>query len=477
MIILKVLIFILFIIVSVIVAAIIMLLHNQDEDINTNVNSILDNNVIQSNNTTSDNTINDNTIIDNNISNNTTNENNIEVNDTLERNKLVKQTESNTYCLIKTCLYNYYSLRNRDIPEESEEQAINYKNQVNPIWNYIDDEAKQKLKLDMNNISLMDVNLEYSMFAIDEILGQAMGQNKELYVVYYRINTEEKQVNSRVLFIKIDRKNKTFSIYPYEYLQMNNYINLKENDRVQIDNLNDIEKNEQNLYNTDNYEQKDLTNLIELYEKYKFDLYYDVEHLYNSLNEEYKNQNYGNYDEFNNFIETHRQELESDEMQKYRTADTNNGTELIGIGTSGRNYIFDMTNLTEYDVRLDGYSSVTEEYMKNYNMVLPEGKGRYSINRIFNAINEKNYKFLYDKLNDVQKQNYYPTYEEFVKFIQNNLFEENNAEILESGQNTATDVYQYLVEVKDLAGGNNHKIFTIVIFLGQNGDFKFGITN
>ncbi len=464
----KIWIAILTIILVLIIIALILITKDRTPKTNTSdINSIMEGNSITSN--TVDNTYD----IDNSINNETLDNSKLNMS-----NKLQKEENKAIYFLLKQCMAKYYDNSTSLAGEET--LGENTTEELEPLedelWYLIDDEAKKLLGLNKENLAEIHEEVELPKFVIDMIYSQKLSETQNIYIIYNRIEgIEEKQ--DKILLIRLDTKNNTFSAYPQKYLQERGLDKLKEGDSIKIDNLQEIPSNGYNLYNTDEIEENDLVYLKELYEKYKFDLYYDVEHLYNSLNEEYKNQNYGNYDEFNNFIETHRQELESDEMQKYRTADTNNGTELIGIGTSGRNYIFDMTNLTEYDVRLDGYSSVTEEYMKNYNMVLPEGKGRYSINRIFNAINEKNYKFLYDKLNDVQKQNYYPTYEEFVKFIQNNLFEENNAEILESGQNTATDVYQYLVEVKDLAGGNNHKIFTIVIFLGQNGDFKFGITN
>ena len=158
-------------------------------------------------------------------------ENFFEIND--EEKKLLQNNDNNTYLLLKQCMQNYYA---------------------------------------------------NSLFCIDEIYEEKIDWTKSIYNVYYRLEDKNSSVKSLNIFIKIDKKNKTFIIYPYEFIQSNKLLNLKQGDLINFDGIkNEIEKQNDNVYDLSKSLANNEACMLELFQRYKFDLMFDTEKAYNML--------------------------------------------------------------------------------------------------------------------------------------------------------------------------------------------------
>ena len=58
-----------------------------------------------------------------------------------------------------------------------------------------------------------------------------------------------------------------------------------------------------------------------------------------------------------------------------------------------------------YTILLDDYLIVEDK--ENYDALLPQVQAEYCVKRVIDSINDGNYEFVYDKLNEIQKNNYY----------------------------------------------------------------------
>ena len=125
---------------------------------------------------------------------------------------------------------------------------------------------------------------------------------------------------------------------------------------------------------------------------------------------------------------------------------------------------------------LDDFSAITEEYYDMYKISTPNIQGEYCIDRVMKAINEKNYEFVYSKLNSVLKNNYYPTIQDFENFLVNNFFEKNNYEIDKKFKQIGNNVFQYNVKITDKTENSKlYKEFIMTVYLKDEADFNISI--
>ena len=147
-----------------------------------------------------------------------------------------------------------------------------------------------------------------------------------------------------------------------------------------------------------------------------------------------------------------------------------------GISHNNNHYVFYVKNLTSYTLMLDNYTLVLPQYKQMYENNFTSVQARYCIERFMRAINDKNYEFAYSNLLQIQKNNYYPTIDDFINFIQNNLYSEN---AYEYGENfsVADNVYQYSLKVTDANNSNSEaKTLNIAVtLLDENANFNIAV--
>ena len=181
-----------------------------------------------------------NSIENDNIISNTLNEtdNNIQIK---YSHKLEPVYDMNTYFLIKQCMEIYYD-------------SI----AIDDVQTLIDEDVTEKMNI--NDIESIK-NTDSPAFSIDNIYKQRLSSNLNIYVIYYRVEKNSTNSLNSTIWIKVNDKDKDFSIYPYEYLKLNNYLNLKENDTINISTTKNINKDKKNTYNDDiSYGTKDCMN-------------------------------------------------------------------------------------------------------------------------------------------------------------------------------------------------------------------------
>ena len=229
-------------------------------------------------------------------------------------------------------------------------------------------------------------------------------------------------------------------------------------------------------YEINNLDTSTQACIKELFRRYKFDLLMDVEHLYQILNEEYRKERFPNFEDLTQYIHENKSDLYLDSIEEYNVKNYDSYVQYTGKGQEDKYYIFDIQNLMTYTLFMDNYTIVTIE--EEYNAVLPNPQAKYCINRVIQAINDKNYEFVYEKLNPVLRNNYYRNREDFEEFIHNHFYDKNDYEIEEEYLIISSDVYQYNVKIIDATGQEiSYKRLTMTVTLKENTDFVISITS
>lgn len=332
------------------------------------------------------------------------------------------------------------------------------------IENYSDEEYINKILADeyikLHNISLQRGNeqsfsLENSEILITNMYVTEIGLGVYFYYVDGNmVNTQTMETQKFELGVIIDSTNTTFGIIPQEYLIKMGYSGLNENSKVTFKETSKIKNKEVNTF------------------KYKFidEETYIVDYLfpdfinkcllssniaYQYLDNEYKEKKFGNIESFQQFINNNKELYETQNPQNIKkpnefssyneyltyfysyeplgiaSYEIKNMGEYIQyalIDNLGNYYIFREKGTMNYKVILDTYTLVLPEFVEQYSNADAKTKTALNIQNIVEALNDEDYKYVYSKLADSFKANYFNTLESFKEYAKNTFGTDNKVE-------------------------------------------------
>lgn len=183
----------------------------------------------------------------------------------------------------------------------------------------------------------------------------------------------------------------------------------------------------------------------EYLEHYKEEAINYISDAYESLDEQFKKVKFNSLEEYEQYINNNRSELENIELDKYKINEYNSYTEYICIDQYNNYYIFNVTNPGEYKVYLDTYTIDLPEFTEKYNNASAQKKVALNINKFTAALNAQDYKYIYSKLADSFKNNYFDNEESLKEYLVNNLYENNEVEFEDFAQEGT--IYTYKIKV------------------------------
>lgn len=197
----------------------------------------------------------------------------------------------------------------------------------------------------------------------------------------------------------------------------------------------DLDKNVimgKNAYNEFEFatvtEEELITKYLEDYKKKALDY---PEEAYNSLDILYRNNRFGSIDNYKKYIEEKREIIANLQLTKYLINSYDDYEEYICVDQYDSYYIFRATAVMQYTLILDTYTIDLPEFTEKYNKASEQEKVALNINKVITALNEKDYKYIYSKLADSFKNNYFKDEESLKEYLVNNLFDKNIVEFEE----------------------------------------------
>jgi len=128
--------------------------------------------------------------------------------------------------------------------------------------------------------------------------------------------------------------------------------------------------------------------------------------MYELLDKEYKQAKFSNVENFKKYIETNKTEIIGINPQRYQVTDgTNNTKQYVIIDQNGHYYIIREKGVLDYSVILDTYTIDLPEFTAKYNNSTDEQKVLLNIQKCFEAINQQDYKYVYNKLDETFRNN------------------------------------------------------------------------
>ena len=308
------------------------------------------------------------------------------------------------------------------------------------------------------------LGIEKEGYRAREILTDNSSSNT-IYLVYGVIG-EREDLTESYLIVYVDIENSTYAIQPIEEEM---YINYK-NENTVIEQIEQIEKKEYNTYRkTTVTEESAITRYFEDFVK---EMVYDPEYAYEKIDETYKQAKFGEINQFLEYIENRDlQELLPDAMRtqeefsteeeylnylynyevkginQYQVTREEQYTQYVIIDHNGNYYIFRATSPMSYTVILDTYTIDLPEFTEQYNSASEEQKVQLNIQRFFAAINDGDYEYAYNKLDETYRNNNFVTEADFENYVKNNFFEKNSLGYSSYEKNN--DLYIYSLTIKN----------------------------
>lgn len=359
--------------------------------------------------------------------------------------------------------YNKYSEANKYEFEFSDFRA-----------NVLNDILAQKYKKEFN-VDKESIKEKYKEhFIQDKIIISKVyeyNMNKEItaFIVNgYNFCENGSNKKSFSIMILIDLKENTFEIYPEEYLERHNLNNIDLDKKITA--IEDIKKINKNDNNKTPSEIVTNEKIVDYYlDLYKFNIKYNIEMAYEMLEEKYREKRFGTFDNYKNYINDN-QDKYIIVLDKYKVENINGYKQYMCIDKKGNYYIFTPEGqCLDYNLSLDLYTIDSLEFMDKYYKSDEPEKVALNIQKVFEALNSKDYNYVYNKLAESFKKEHFSKLEDFEDYAKKNFFETNEVEYL-GYTKESEEYYSYIIKIKD-KNSKETKGLKIIMKLEDGTDF------
>lgn len=363
-------------------------------------------------------------------------------------------------------------------------------NETEKVIGLLDKEYSSKKKISNTNV-LEEINFlegEFDYFFAKKINYKeiSLAQQYQYYVygeIYYN---DYKQSSGIYVILNVDYSNNSYSI---QFDDNNIIITEKEYDNI-ISKLKSNNTNEYidatdtefseitvNDYNSFPNFSTDKPDMLEEYLKnYSIMAVYNAEYAYNELlDEEYKNNKFKNIEDYKQYIQKNKYLILNTTIREYSVFEKEDYIEYFIIDTNNNYYTFKVKDVNSYTVIADFYTIDLEQITEKYDLGSEQEKVAINIQKVISAIKDKDYKYVYNKLNENFKNSNYETLEDFEQKMQDVYTGKMKLTFNEFSNEGST--YIYNINLKGTTASNNREVnMQIIMRLKDNRDFEMAFS-
>lgn len=360
------------------------------------------------------------------------------------------------------------------------------------IYNLLDGTYILEKGISQENVldKINDITQYASKVRVRRIYSQ---ENSETGIYYIECILEKEHQGKENYFVLYkDLKNSTYSIAQIDKQTFEQKVK-EEGQNLE---LRQIENNEYNQIISINPTEKEI--VYKYFEDFLENALYYPEYAYSLLDKDYREKCFQTIEDFKYYIENKRELFESydittmksygdfENMNEYLLylANTNNleleqyqitkgkeDNKYLCIDSEGNYYTFYATSPMNYKIVLDNYTVPTKEFTEEYSKSTEQQKVILNIKRFFMGIDDKNYGYSYSVLSEGFRNNKYPTKNDFINYVKQNFFEENNINYMSCEKEN--NLYIYKIKVEDATGKNaNGKEINVIVKINGGTDFE-----
>ena len=355
----------------------------------------------------------------------------IEIKESLE-----KVTVRNNYYIVKNCVskfYTYYSAiynaeeTNLIRDEEAIASLENEKKQnIEAVYSILDERYKTYKNITLENLEYQLNDIKRLNIEISDMYVSQKDENINIYFVYGNlIDIASSKISEFSMIVNIDMLNRTYTVLLEDYIK-ENYSDIRIGENIDISYSDNIEAN---TYNTFKYQAiTDDTYITDIFNSFRENLIYNKSQVYEDLNETYKKKRFETLENFKQYVNDKIKEISVMKLTKYQKVKYDDYTQYVCLADSGKYYIINVFSPTEIEFILDTYTIDLPEFLEKYEAADEKTRVALNIQKMKDALNNNDYQYIYDKLDNIFKQNNYPDYDSFKDYLKLNLFDENTFE-------------------------------------------------
>lgn len=360
-----------------------------------------------------------------------------------ETNKNISKVENrNEYYVVDNIVATYMRYINNLKKEDKEDSDI-------AMYSILDQEYISEFNITENDIKeKFNIYTTNEKVYIEDMYQIELSASSNIFIVYGNtINTNE---NFQIM-VKADSSNNAFSIFPKEYMDKYNYSYESDVNSIKISDEN-IEPNNYNQFEYVNINDEQMA--IYYFEDLKNRIF-EENKLYNVLNVDYISKKFSSIEEFNIYLENLKQIIMQRNIVSYQINNQDGYTQYVLIDQNGKYYIFNETAVMDYTVILDTYTIDLPQFTEKYNESTDQEKVLLNIQKVFDAINDGDYRYVYNKLDSTFRQNNFPTETDFENYIKQNFYASNNFEF--SNYKSSGNLHIYDISFTDKNNASSEK--------------------
>lgn len=342
-----------------------------------------------------------------------------------------KVKDYKTYFTVKEIVENYITYM-KQINGDEYVDASSFNMTASQIAKTMQEDGLEALKgildenylKDENDSSLIKMQNEYKQdgtyskqviykLNIDDMYQYNLDSNFSLVLVEAKLNNTELN-----LLVKLDNANNTYSIFLNDYITKNNYEKHMSVKNITIGKTK-IQKNDYNSDISVDGTEKDV--VVQYFSDYRMKMLNDTKSAYQKLDSEYAEKKFGQYSNFESYVNNNKNKIEVASIDKYQVVENKNGKEYVCVDENGKYYIFMEEEVGKYSVVLDTYTIDLPEFIEKYNSANEKTKVGLNIQKVFDAINNEDYEYVYNKLDNTFKQTNFKTVQEFANYAVQNF--------------------------------------------------------
>lgn len=322
----------------------------------------------------------------------------------------------------------------------------NYKSEkhitVENVFNFVDD-VQEKYIFNILDIKLIQRDT-YNQYAVYGFLQDT--NNQFIKYSYYIVN--------------LDNINGNFSIEPI----IEQYSNIED---IKVDKT-EIDSNDSNIVPDINVNSEEICK--EYFSAYKRMILSNPKVIYNKLDEEYRNVRFVDYNNFKEYIENNKEEIESSALTKYMINIHEGYEEYVCKDNNENIYIFDIKGVTNYTLKLDTYTIVTEKFKTEYDNSDDQNKIMMNIDKWIKMINSRDYTAAYRVLDQNFRNNNFGSEDKFEKYMREKFPQHYKVEFGKSSKEGK--IYTQEIILTDITEENQSQVSnTIIMQLKDNYEF------
>ena len=350
--------------------------------------------------------------------------------------------------------------------EEENQFLIRYKQEgIDSIKSMMSKEYIEEFNVSDTTIYSNLVKYANKDIEIKKIYVSEDSVNIKTFFVYFNTTVAEEEF---ALVITMDSSKNSFFVMLKDYIDK---IGMKEENIIGKKVEQKIQSIEQNEYNTYNITDVSETRYVqELFEDYRSYLSNIPNKAFDMLDGEYRQKRFSNnIENFKNYISDNSSYILDMELSKYKINKYNDYTEYVCMDQMGKYVIFREKDIMEYSVLLDNYTVDVKEFMEKYNQSNEQQKVGMNIQKVFLALNNKDYNYIYNQLDNEFKTNKFATFKEFEAYMKQNLFDTNIVKYDKFSKEGKTYIYELIVKPSE--EDENSKNMTVIMQLLEDTDF------